>query len=393
MKEIFVVAGIIEKDGKILCMQRDRGKHEYVSFKWEFPGGKIERGETGEEALIRELKEEMEMDVRVIEHFMDVRHEYPDLIVNMSCYLCQANGGFKLNVHKDFRWLDIGNVHTLDWAGADIPVVGKLMSRNRNCVLVTGAYGGMGSATVRALVERGYFVFALDRNVDKMESFVYPIQCDVTSIPSIERAFAIVKKITNELHSIVHYAGIYVLDSFVEMDMDMLDNVFGVNVRGACAINSKFLSLLHSGSRIVMTTSELAPLIPLPFTGIYAVTKSTLDKYAHSLRMELQLLGISVSVLRAGAVDTGMLGVSTSQLENFCKKTQLYSCNAEKFRKIVDSVESRCVSPEKLATKMISILEKKSPRMVYNINRNPLLRLMNILPKSMQFAIIRKLLK
>ena len=64
--------------------------------------------------------------------------------------------------------------------------------------------------------------------------------------------------------------------------------------------------MLKNGSKILITTSELAPLDPLPFTGIYAVTKGALDKYAYSLRMELQLLGMRVSVLRAGAVDTGI---------------------------------------------------------------------------------------
>ena len=65
MKHIEVVAGIIEYNDKILCMQRDKGKFDYVSFKWEFPGGKIEEGETKEEALKRELREEMEMDVEI----------------------------------------------------------------------------------------------------------------------------------------------------------------------------------------------------------------------------------------------------------------------------------------------------------------------------------------
>ena len=74
-------------------------------------------------------------------------------------------------------------------------------------------------------------------------------------------------------------------------------------------------------------------LDPLPFTGIYAVTKAALDKYAYSLRMELQLLGIGVSVLRAGAVDTGMLGASTDALDRFYDSTRLYTCNAERFKR------------------------------------------------------------
>lgn len=142
-----------------------------------------------------------------------------------------------------------------------------------------------------------------------------------------------------------------------------------------------------------MVTSELAPLDPLPFTGIYAITKSALDKYAYSLRMELQLLGISVSVLRAGAVKTDMLGVSTQALERFCEKTEHYKCNAERFRAIVDKVEARSIEPTAIAKKTLKLLNKRKPRFAYSINRNPLLLLMNLLPKEMQLSIIRLVLK
>ena len=143
----------------------------------------------------------------------------------------------------------------------------------------------------------------------------------------------------------------------------------------------------------MITTSELAPLDPLPFTGLYAVTKSALDKYAYSLRMEVQLLGISVSVLRPGAVQTDMLGVSTSDLDKFCENTKLYACNATRFKRIVEGVEAKKVPAEKVAKKTLKILKAKRPRYVYNLNRNPLLRLLNVLPCRMQTWIIKQVLK
>ena len=109
--------------------------------------------------------------------------------------------------------------------------------------------------------------------------------------------------------------------------------------------------------------------------------------------MELQLKGIEVSVLRAGAVRTGMLGVSTDALDRFCEKTGLYSCNAERFKKIVDRVEARNVEPSVIAKKVIRILKKRHPRFAYSINRNPLLLLLNILPSDLQFFAIRQVLK
>ena len=183
------------------------------------------------------------------------------------------------------------------------------------------------------------------------------------------------------------------LDSLVEMDVESFKKIFEINLNGVYLINKSFLPLLKKDSRIIITTSELAPLKPLPFTGIYAITKSALDKYAYSLKMELQLMDIKVSVLRAGAVKTNMLGVSTAALDRFCKKTQLYSCNATRFKAIVDKVEAKCVSPLKIAKKTEKILEKRKPKFAYKINRNPLLLMLNALPERMQFWIIRKILK
>lgn len=260
-------------------------------------------------------------------------------------------------------------------------------------ILVTGAYGGMGHKTVEALTEQGFFVIALDKSIAAAEKNVLPLPVDITDAGSIKNAFEQVKAITDELYAIVHFAGIYVLDSLVEIANDRFFNAFGVNLFGAFLINKTFLPLLKRGSRIVMTTSELAPLDPLPFTGIYAVTKGALDKYAYSLRMELQLLGIYVSVIRAGAVDTGMLDVSTSALDRFCADTALYSCNAERFKNIVESVEARRIPPAKLAQKAVRILTARKPRFAYSINRNPLLLLLNVLPKKLQLWIIRQVLK
>ena len=260
-------------------------------------------------------------------------------------------------------------------------------------VLITGAYGGMGSATARAMRDRGFRVFALDRAVGAADEDILPVEADITDETSVKKAFLQVSRQTDALFAVIHFAGIYMLDSLVEMDSAEFERIFRINLGGAFLVNKAFLPLLKPGSRIVMTTSELAPLDPLPFTGIYAVTKSALDKYAYSLRMELQLKGIEVSVLRAGAVATGMLGVSTDALDRFCKKTALYPCNADRFKRIVDGVESRGVEPTRIAEKVICILNKRKPRFAYSINRNLLLLMLNALPKGMQLWVIKQVLK
>ena len=260
-------------------------------------------------------------------------------------------------------------------------------------VLVTGAYGGMGYKTVKQLASKGFTVFALDKKVNTKEDNIIPIEVDLTNLDSVNDAFQKVKSITDSLYGIVHFAGVYMLNSLVEIDEKDFDKIFKINLYGAFYVNKTFLPLLNKGSKIILTTSELAPLDPLPFTGIYAISKSALDKYAYSLKMELQLLGVSVSVIRAGAVATSMISVSTTALDKFCSNTKIYTCNAKRFKKIVDSVEAKSISPEKIALKTLKILKKKNPKFVYAINRNKLLLLLNALPKRLQFFIIKNILK
>ena len=259
--------------------------------------------------------------------------------------------------------------------------------------IITGASGGMGYQTATLLAKNGYTVFALDKNACERVDNVIPIQVDVTNVESVKSAYEQVLNYTDTVDVIIHFAGVYMLDSLIEISDQDFQKIFSINLFGAFYVNKIFMPLLKKGSKILMTTSELAPLDPLPFTGIYAISKSALDKYAYSLKMELQLLGINISVLRAGAVSTGMLGVSTDALEKFCKKTTNYECNAKKFKKIVDSVESKSLPPIRIAQKVYKIIKKKKPKFAYKINRNKLLLLLNALPNAWQFGIIKNILK
>ena len=121
--------------------------------------------------------------------------------------------------------------------------------------------------------------------------------------------------------------------------------------------------------------------------------ETPLDKYAYALRMELQLLHVSVSVLRVGAVDTGMLGASTQALDTFCRNTKLYTCNAARFKDVVERVEARRIPPAKVADRLLRIVRAKRPKFAYAVNRNRLLILFDLLPKRIRFCIIRRILK
>ena len=128
MKQIEVVAAIIQFKNKFLCVQRGKGKYDYISLKYEFPGGKIEPSESLNQALEREIKEELQYDICVKEKFLTVEHQYPDFQLKMHSYLCSAvDTNFTLTEHINYRWLEINQLDDLDWAAADIPIVKKLM--------------------------------------------------------------------------------------------------------------------------------------------------------------------------------------------------------------------------------------------------------------------------
>ena len=128
MKAIEVVAAIMINNGRVLCVQRGVGKFEYISGKWEFPGGKVEPGEAFEDAIAREIREELVTDIADCEHFLTVEHQYPDFFLTMHSFLCNVSSGdVTLTEHVDLKWAKPADLDALDWAAADIPIVQKLM--------------------------------------------------------------------------------------------------------------------------------------------------------------------------------------------------------------------------------------------------------------------------
>lgn len=130
-KHYTVSAAIIVENKKILCVQRNKGKYDYISYKYEFPGGKLEVGENEEDALKREISEELNLEIDVAEKFLVVTHEYLDFDLTMHSYLCKANTEeLVLKEHIDAKWLYKNELIELDWAAADLPIVSKLINTN-----------------------------------------------------------------------------------------------------------------------------------------------------------------------------------------------------------------------------------------------------------------------
>lgn len=127
MKTIEVVAAIVVDEGEILCAQRGDNKLAYLSKKFEFPGGKLEKNETLEQALTREIEEELKASLSIERFFMSVEHSYPDFKIIMHSFICSTpSRDFTLTEHLQTLWLKASQLETLDWASADIPIVEQL---------------------------------------------------------------------------------------------------------------------------------------------------------------------------------------------------------------------------------------------------------------------------
>ena len=124
MKQIEVVAAIIRKGDKIFATQRGYG--EWKDW-WEFPGGKMEPGETPEEALVRESREELSTEISVDEFLCTVEHDYPQFHLTMHCYLCSLlTEALHLNEHEAARWLTTNELDSVKWLPADVKVIEEL---------------------------------------------------------------------------------------------------------------------------------------------------------------------------------------------------------------------------------------------------------------------------
>ena len=127
-RHLQVVGGIVIQNGAVLAARRGESKYAYVAHKYEFAGGKIEPGESPEQALVREIKEELCADIRIIQPFMTLEHEYPDFTITLYVCLCRRLSDYKLKEHVRVVPLSSSELDPADWAPADAHTVSKIRS-------------------------------------------------------------------------------------------------------------------------------------------------------------------------------------------------------------------------------------------------------------------------
>jgi len=126
-RTIRVVAALLRReDGKVLITQRR--PQAFMPLKWEFPGGKVEPGESDQQALARELKEELDIEVEVGQHFMGLKHDYPGFQVDFQVYSCSIiSGDLRKLAVNDYRWVAVSQLDTFEFPPADQPTVEQLL--------------------------------------------------------------------------------------------------------------------------------------------------------------------------------------------------------------------------------------------------------------------------
>ena len=130
---IEVVAAIIFFKNKILCIKRGYSKYDYISFKYEFPGGKIKNDESNVSALKREIKEELNIDIIIKNKFRTIIHNYPDFNIKLHSYICLTNNfNGKLYEHSEYKLLKIDELKSVNWLEADIPLIDDLILEYSN---------------------------------------------------------------------------------------------------------------------------------------------------------------------------------------------------------------------------------------------------------------------
>ena len=124
MKTVRVAAAVILDGGRVFATQRGYGPYK---DGWEFPGGKIEQGETARQALAREIREELDTEVEVGGLLAQIEYDYPEFHLSMSCYFCTVrSGGLTLKEHESARWLTVRELDDVDWLPADLEAVRML---------------------------------------------------------------------------------------------------------------------------------------------------------------------------------------------------------------------------------------------------------------------------
>ena len=259
-------------------------------------------------------------------------------------------------------------------------------------ILITGAANGIGKAVTNYFLKNNHNVYALDiKEVEEKENLKGYI-ADITNEENLKNIKKDLEENNTKLDIIINIAGIHMMASLVESDYNKMKKLIDINLCGTMLVNNIFHSNLTKDGRIIIVTSEVAGFDPMPFNGLYNVSKTGLDCYAQALRQELNLIGQKVITIRPGAIKTELSNNSITDIERLANDTILYNKQAHKFSKIAAKFMGKPLEPIKLAKVIYKASIKKHPKLTYKKHQNIGLVLLNVLPKRLQCKIIKMIL-
>ena len=261
-------------------------------------------------------------------------------------------------------------------------------------ILLVGGAGGIGRAVALYLAQKGCRVFSADiADTHAQHENIVPVRIDIRSMDSVQQAHAIVKEMCEGLDAVISLAGVYIMDSLVEVSESEIARIMDINVLGVYRVNKVFVPLMRKGGRFIITTSELEGLRPFPFNGMYSMSKTALGCYADSLRLEVQLLGLKAIAIRPGAFDTQMVESTDAQMQQMVHTTALYKMGTKNFARIMHSQTGSARDPKLLAKVYYKAVMRKNPRLTYTKHASVMIKAYAMMPRRLQAFVIRAILK
>lgn len=262
--------------------------------------------------------------------------------------------------------------------------------------LIVGSESGLAKSVIAELAKSDYTLFCCDISY-KEKSVIdnkHYIPLDVTNEDSLKEAHNYVLGVTERLDVVSNFAGIVLLGSMVELPLDTLDKIIGVNLLSTYKINSLFFPLIEkAGGRIINISSEYAKIGALPFHGYYAITKHALDVYNDSLRRELAGSKVKVTCIRPGAFKTNMQANINNQFGRMVDESIRYKEPLTKMKFIMENELTKAKDPKKFAKVYLKALNSKRVKRYYNVNNSFKMKLYTILPEGMKDLFFKMFLK
>jgi len=263
--------------------------------------------------------------------------------------------------------------------------------KKKKVVLVTGAASGLGKCISEYLVSKNIHIIGTDMNIDTLQKLkndkISIAHLDVTDKSSILKAYQEIHKTIDGLDALINNAGIFDQIPLIEGGIERYERLININVLGAFRITNIFFPLLYkTNGRIINISSETAKTL-LPFQS-YGSSKYMMEAWSNTLRMELKLLGMHVSLIRAGGHKTPLMEKTLDILNNVPDDSLFRNA----LNKIRETGGKRVISVQKdpldVARKVFNAVNDEIPNRIYSVNESNLYRFLSILPRSIKESLV-----